>query len=266
MDEKKINLDISTKDLIDSEVQYGNNYKILHRSMKPYVYGFSTANGLNKNLCIFDLDQTISKLQQVCNFLYLCGLQKKNILLVGTKEKIREVIETVGASTKVVVPNQDKTVGFFYIQKRFMPGLFSNFHTFLNKLRKNDQFKHSLAENTNSVKNNNKAVKKTINKEIKKINKKDQVFKGILNMYTLPDVIIVVDIKHEIQCVKEAKRKNITVIGLVDTDCDCSLCDYFVPCNDESSKSVSTILGQMQKSYMEGLQKGLNKKTINPRV
>lgn len=247
----EVELDITAQNLIDAGVQYGSKFQSLERSMSKYVYGVSQVFGPKNNLCILDLDKTLEKLKEVCNLLYGYGLQRNNVLLVGTRDFLRDLVEKISMETRVLLPNQTRLNGFYFIHKRFMPGLFTNFHTFLKKIQQNERYKQLTQQNHNISKNQ----RKNHSQIQKHIEKDDVFFKGVSNLHSLDDIkaVIVIGVNYEKQCVKEARKMNIPIIGLVDTDSDCSLCDYFIPCNDKSSNSIYLILKEIQKAYMKGL-------------
>lgn len=251
--EIEFDVGVTAQDLIEAGVQYGSNFKSLTRSMEKYVYGTTQYDAKN-NICIIDLDKTLEKLEEACKLLYSYGLQRYNILIVGTKDPIQEIVEKISLETRLLLPGQSKWNGFFYINKHFQPGLFTNFETFSKKMQHNERYK----QNFKSLGKVSKSERKNHARIMKRINKDDALFKGVHTLQSLDEIkaVIAINVGYEKQCITEAQKVGIPVLVLADTDSDTRHCKNVIPCNDNTPKGVAIILEALQRAYMKGLSTG----------
>ena len=109
----------------------------------------------------------------------------------------------------------------------------------------------------------NKIENKNVTKYKRKINKIESLFTGINKMNELPDLVIIVDVKHESKALLEAKKCKIRIIGIVDSDSDFNSCDYPIPGNDDSTKSINIILKELQEAYTHGIKNTVSVRKTN---
>lgn len=209
---------VSANKLMEVSANLGMQGKHWNPKMKPFIY--STKNSRNH---MIDLLKCMVFLDRAYNFLYELTKEGGNILLVGTR----------GDIIKAHVKEEAKRASIYYVNQRWLGGTLTNFKT-INR----------------SIIKLNKLIMMQLNGEIKKYSKKEQLLKvketeklgrffgGIRTMKSLPQAIIVLDPVVEHNAVYEAKKLNIPVVALANTNADPSLIDFIVPCNTLSVKTV----------------------------
>ncbi|MGB4230592.1 MAG: 30S ribosomal protein S2, partial [Bacteroidales bacterium] len=164
----------------------------------------------------------------------------KKILFVGTKKQAKEIIG-----------NAAKSVNMPYITERWPGGLLTNFVTIRKSIKKMQQIDKMMNDPTFS--NISKRERLQLARQRAKLEK---TFGSIVNMVRLPSAIFVVDIVKEHIAVAEARKLNIPVFAIIDTNTNPQLVDYPIPANDDAAKSIQTIL----ESFVESVKKGLNER------
>ena len=225
-------LKIDIKELLEAGVHFGHQKKKWNPKMKPYI--FSDKGGI----CIINLEKTFELLDKACTFFKEAASQRKNIVFVGTKRHISEIIK-----------EEAIRCGVFYINRRWLGGLLTNFDTIrhrLNRLRELEEMQES-----GTIPYQNKKELSTFNKELDKLQK---TLGGIKNMRGKPDILFVVDqIKEEI-AIKEAKHVGIKVSAIIDTNSNPDGIDYPIPGNDDSIRSVKLITSTIVDAIIEGYE------------
>ncbi|MBI1857856.1 MAG: 30S ribosomal protein S2 [Candidatus Melainabacteria bacterium] len=240
-------VEVEIKELLEAGVHFGHQRKNWNPKMKTYIY--CDKNGT----CIINLDKTSELLKKACDFIKEQVKQKKNIIFVGTKRNISELIK-----------REAIRCGAYYINRRWLGGLLTNFDTIrhrLNRLRELEDMQSS-----GTLNRLNKKEQSTLNKELDKLQK---TLGGIKNMRGKPEVIYVIDQQNEEIAVKEANAMNIKVIAIIDTNCNPDGIDYPIPGNDDSIRSVQLITSKLSDAIIEGHEgqvpdvHNINKPTIN---
>ncbi len=225
-------VDISMKDLLEAGVHFGHQTKKWNPKMKEYIFG--ERNGVY----IIDLQKTVQKLQEACEFVYNLSSAGKTTLFVGTKKQAQDVIA-----------EEAERCGMCYVNHRWLGGMLTNFQTIkksISKLKAMEKITDGMSDGL---------LKKEIVKIKKEKDKLEKVLKGIKNIEALPNAVFVIDAKKENTAVCEAKKLNIPVIGLVDTNSDPDLVDYVIPGNDDAIRSVKFITGLIAEAVKEGREK-----------
>lgn len=223
-------LDINVKELLEAGVHLGHQRKKWNPKMKPYIY--EDKNGVN----IINLDKTAEAIEVACNYLKQVTSQKKNVVFVATKKHISDVVR-----------DEAIRAGAYYINRRWLGGMLTNFDTIrvrLNRLKEIEEMR-----DTGALDKLNKKELSVINKEFEKL---DKTLGGIKNMRGKPEVLFVVDGAEEDIAVKEAKKVNLTVIGLIDTNTNPAGIDILIPGNDDSARSVGLITKYLADAMVEG--------------
>lgn len=221
---------VKIKDLLEAGVHFGHQKKQWNPKMKAYIY--CDTNGV----CIINLDKTQEYLEKACEFLKEAASQKKNIILVGTKRNISELIK-----------EEAIRCGVFFINRRWLGGLLTNFDTIrhrLNRLRELEEM-----QETGTLSRLNKKEQSALNKELDKLQK---TLGGIKNMRGKADILVVIDQQKENIAIKEAIKTNIKVVAIVDTNCNPEGINYPIPGNDDSIRSVKLILSTLANAIIEG--------------
>jgi len=215
----------SLEEMLKEGVHFGHRTSKWNSKMKQYI--FTTRN----NIHIIDLEKTYDKLKQALNFIE--DIKKKNgtIIFVGTKIAVKEITKKIAEKCKV-----------FHVTERWIGGTLTNFVVISKRL---EYFRDlEKKKKTGELK---KYVKKEQHEFDVKLQKMERQFGGIKNMVKMPDALLIVDTYKEKLAVKEAKMKNIPIIGLCDTNADPTIIDYPIPMNDDSISSLKLILGTIAK-------------------
>jgi small subunit ribosomal protein S2 len=198
--------------------------------MKRYIFG-------HKNVIhIIDLKATLRGIIRAANLVKNIAAQGKSVLLVGTKRQARSVIL-----------EEAKRSGMPYVSDRWLGGTLTNFLTIRSRLNRLNELEE--LEESGRI---NFYTKKEIARFRRELHKLHRNLSGIREMAKLPGVLVVVDPGREHIAVKEARKLEIPVIGLVDTDTDPELVDIVIPCNDDAFRSISIVLTRMTDSVIEG--------------
>ena len=223
---------IEVKDLIKAGVHFGHLTRKWNPNMAPYIY--MERNGIH----IINLYKTISKLDEASSALAKIASSGRKILFVATKKQAKDIVAETA-----------KKVNMPYITERWPGGMLTNFITIrkaVKKMSSIDRMKQDGTFNTLS-----KKEKLQIGRLREKLEKN---LGSIANMTRLPGAIFVVDVVRENIAIKEAKKLNIPIFAMVDTNSDPKDIQYVIPSNDDASKSISKILEYIADSIKEGLQ------------
>ena len=222
---------VSFEDLLDAGVHFGHLRRKWNPNMAPYV--FMERNGIH----IIDLYKTQAKLEEAQNALKQIAKSGRKILFVATKKQAKDIV------TDLV-----KKINMPYITERWTGGMLTNFATIRKAIRKMasiDKLAVSPAYN-----NLSKRERLQITRERAKLEK---TLGSISDMNRIPSALFIVDINKEHIALAEARKLNIPVFGMVDTNSDPTLVDFPIPSNDDASKSISLIVNAVVQSIGEGL-------------
>ncbi len=219
-------------ELLEAGVHFGHQTQRWNPKMKPYIYG--ARNGIY----VLDLRKTTDLLDEAYAVVRDFAAKNKNVLFVGTKKQAAEV-----------VAEEAQRSGAYYINRRWLGGMLTNFDTIrsrINKLRELEDFMSSgHAE---------KLPKKEIARLNRELGKLSKTLGGIKDMRGLPDIIFIVDQKKEDIAIKEANKLNIPVICLADTNADPDGINYIIPGNDDAIRSIKLITSKLADAVLEGKQ------------
>ncbi|MDD5606833.1 MAG: 30S ribosomal protein S2 [Candidatus Pacebacteria bacterium] len=196
----------------------------IHPKMKPYILMEK------QNIHIIDVQKSLETLQKAMDFLKLAKKQEKTFLLVGTKVQVKDLTEKTA-----------KEINIPYVCQRWLGGTLTNFQTIKKRI---DYFKELEQKNLDKY---TKKEKQDFEKEKQDL---DLKIGGIKNMEKLPDVLIVLDMRKDLLAVKEARKKEITIIGVADTNINPELADYPILANDDKVSSIQYILDNIKKALL----------------
>ena len=222
IEEVKIDID----EMLSSGLGVGHTVSRLHPKMKAYT------SGIKNNTNIIDLEKTAKEFSKALKFISNLIADNKKIIFVGTKIQMKELVKR--AAQDCDVP---------YVTERWLGGIFTNFETISKRV---EYFKDM--EKKKASGDFNKYTKKErlkIDKELESLRVK---FEGIKNMTKLPEAVFISDLKKDITCAKEAKRKGIFIIAIADTNIDPDFADYLIPANDDAISSVKYILDKVSET------------------
>jgi len=216
--------------LLEAGVHFGHQTKRWNPKMKEYIF---TAR---EGIYIIDLQKTVKKIEEAYDALKEITDNGGKVIFVGTKKQAQE------ASMEEAIRSDS-----YYVTERWLGGTLTNFRTIKRRMGYLDQFEKMEANGTLDL-----LPKKEVIKMKKEYDKLNSYFCGIRNMKKLPDAMIITDPKKEYIAIKEARKLNIPVFGIVDTNCDPDLVDYVIPANDDAVRSVKIILGVLANAINEG--------------
>lgn len=222
--------EVSLEEMLKSGVHFGHKVGRLYPKMKPFIFG--ERNGV----LIIDLEKTKKNLIAAQDFVRQIAQKNGVILFVGAKRQAQDIIKRLA-----------EKVGMPYVTSRWIGGTFTNFSVItkmINKFKKlkEDREAGELAKYT-------KKEQLKISEEIAKL---ETLIGGIEKLKKLPEAVYIVDMKNEMTAVREAKKKKVPIIGLVDVNCDPSGIDYVIPANDDATKSIEFITGAIVTAIAEG--------------
>lgn len=213
-------------EMVKTGVHFGHQAKKWNPKMAPYIY--AEKNGIH----IIDLIQTYFFLKKTIKFLTAEAAQGKTFLFVGTKKQASRLIAKVALSCDS-----------YYVNQRWLGGMLTNWKTIKTSIEKLNQLQ------TLDLSNYSKKEIANFRKEKERLQK---YLGGLKNMASIPDVVIIVGQPDEINAVRECQKLGLRSVTILDTDCDPSLADLFVPANDDSVASLQLILTE----FVDAIQKG----------
>ena len=220
---------VSMKQLLESGVHFGHQTRRWNPKMAPYI--FTQRNGIY----IIDLQKTVRMLDVAYRFIRDITLEGKSVLFVGTKKQAQESIR-----------NEAVRSGSFYVNARWLGGMLTNFKTIRGRVGRLRQLRKMREDGTVDL-----LPKKEVLKLSLEIDKLERYLGGVEGMEELPGALFVVDTSKEKIAIAEAKKLNIPVVAIIDTNCDPGDATYPIPANDDAIRSVRLISGAMATAVME---------------
>jgi small subunit ribosomal protein S2 len=224
-------------ELLEAGVHFGHQTQRWNPKMKPYIYG--ARNGIY----VIDLRKTTDLLDEAYNLVRDYAAKGRNILFVGTKKQAAEVVAEEATRS-----------GAYYINRRWLGGMLTNFETIRGRVNKLKELEEFI---------NNGYVDKLPKKEVAQLNRQlaklSKTLGGIKEMRGLPDLIFIVDQAKEEIAIKEANKLGIPVICLADTNANPDGINYIIPGNDDAIRSIKLITSKLADAVLEGKQLRENK-------
>lgn len=223
---------VAMKQLLEAGVHFGHQTRRWDPKMAEYI--FQARNGIH----IIDLQKTSRKIDEAYAFVKEQVEEGKTVLFVGTKKQAQECMKEAALSC-----------GMFYIDQRWLGGMLTNFKTIRTRVERLKKLEAMEQDGTFEVLPKKEVI--VLKKEMAKL---ETNLGGIKDMEELPGVIFIVDSKKEAIAIQEAKKLNIPVVGLVDTNCSPENIDYVIPGNDDAIRSVKLIAQVIANAVIEGKQ------------
>ena len=220
---------VSKKTLLEAGVHFGHNTRRWNPKMKEYIY--EERNGIY----IIDLTKTEQLLDDAYKALFVIAQNGGSVLFVGTRKQTQDVIK-----------EEATRAGMYYVDQRWLGGTLTNFKTIKKSIAKLYKIEAMEEEGTFDLLPKKEVA--TLKKDKEKLEK---YFGGIKEMKDIPAALVVVDPKTEHNAIAEARRLNIPVFGLVDTNCDPDDVDYVIPANDDAIRSVKLIVATLANAVVE---------------
>ena len=231
--------EIKIEDLLESGVHFGHNVRRWNPKMNQYIYG------VRKNIHIFDLRITVDLLNNALIKVHETISRSGKILFVGTKKQCEDTVKELAS-----IKNN------FFVNKRWLGGTLTNWNTISNSIKRLEEIENFLNDESSS-RNLSKKELLDISRERQKL---DLNIGGIRKLNGKPDLLVVFDVLKDRIAVLEAKKLNIPVVGIVDSNADPDLIDYVIPGNDDALRSINLY----KKYFIETIEDASNFEDIKP--
>ena len=223
---------VSMKQLLEAGVHFGHQTRRWNPKMAPYIY--TERNGIY----IIDLQKTAKKLEEAYNFVRETSANGGQILFVGTKKQAQDAIR-----------EEAIRCGGYYVNARWLGGMMTNFRTMRTRIDRLAQLRKMEEDGTFAM-----LPKKEVTKLQGEIEKLEKYLGGVKEMKKIPAALFIVDPRKERNAIAEAKKLNIPVVAIVDTNCDPDEIDYVIPGNDDAIRAIRLIAATMANAAIEGRQ------------
>lgn len=220
------------KALLEAGVHFGHQTKRWNPKMAKYIY--ATRNDIH----IIDLQISVDHVEAAYQFVKSVAAEGKSVLFVGTKKQAQEAIK-----------QEAERCDMFYINQRWLGGTLTNFKTIRTRIDRLNKINQMEIIGEFEL-----LPKKEVLKLKAERDKLEQNLGGIKNMRTLPGCLFVVDLKREENAVREARKLNIPIVAVVDTNCDPDLVDYVIPGNDDAIRAIQLFASIIADAVIEARQ------------
>lgn len=221
---------IDIPQLIEAGAHFGHLTRRWNPKMRQYI--FMEKNGIH----ILDLKKTQTLIAETADKMRNLSAEGKKVLFVGTKKQAKNIIET-----------EARRCEMNWVSERWLGGMLTNFSTIRKSIKRLTNIEKQETDGTFD-----KITKKERLLRTREKDKLKAVLEGIESLNRMPNALFVVDIKKESIAIKEAKRLNIPVYAVVDTNCDPDTVDFVIPANDDAVKTIELIVKLMADSVIEG--------------
>ncbi len=232
---------VSVQDLLEAGVHFGHNVSRCNPKMKPYIYG------KRNKIHIIDLRETMKGLINAYHVVAEVATNPNaKILFVGTKKQAREALS-----------ENASRCGMPFVNERWLGGTLTNLETIRKRIIK---LRELESYNLDAPGISKKRVS-SIRRELTKLRRN---LLGIVELDRIPDLMVVVDPKKEANAVAEARKLNVPIVALLDTDASPDVVDFPIPCNDDAIRSVRLIVGYLAEAVREGQKRSLDRQIYTP--
>lgn len=221
---------ISLEEMMEAGVHFGHQTRGWNPKMATYIYG--ERNGIH----LIDLVQTARLLSEAYDFLLTASQEGKEFLFIGTKNQAADIVS-----------KEAIRCGSHFINQRWLGGMLTNWPTIKTRIKKLKDLE--LNEQNGILDSLPKKESAVLKRQLWKLRK---YLGGIQNMKNLPDVVIIIDQKREINAVRECIKLGIPTICLLDTNCDPTLSDLPIPANDDAIRSIDLVISKLADAISEG--------------
>ena len=221
---------VTMKELLEAGVHFGHQTRRWNPKMAPLIFG--ARNGIH----IIDLQKTVQYFKNAYNFVVEQVAEGGKVLFVGTKKQAMEAIA-----------EEAKRCGMFYVNHRWLGGMLTNYQTISRSIQRLKNFEEMKEDGS---------LKRFPKKEVlmmeKKAAKLERALGGIKSMERLPDIVYVVDPRKESIAVKEARKMQIPLMAIVDSNCDPTEIDHPIPGNDDAIRAIRLLTSRIADACLEG--------------
>ena len=226
--------DVDIKKLLEAGAHFGHKTERWHPKMAPYIH--SKRGGSH----IIDLTKTVSKLEEALDFLQETASKNKQILFVGTKRQAQDIVHKLAEQT-----------GQPYVTERWLGGMLTNWNTIGTQIKRLVDLESKMASGELTGKFNKLEVQR-FQEEIDGMN---VLYAGIKELNARPGAVVIFDIVHDQNAVKEAQKLGLPIIGICDTNSDPTGITYPVPCNDDAIKALQLVADYFGAAVQAGKAK-----------
>ena len=223
---------VTMKQLLEAGVHFGHQTRRWNPEMAPFI--FTERNGIY----IIDLQKTVKKIEEACNFIKEVVGEGKSVLFVGTKKQAQDSVR-----------EEAERCGMFYVNVRWLGGMLTNFQTIRQRVERLRELEKMEESGHMELLPKKEVIKLKGEKE-----KLERFLKGIKDMDYLPWALFIVDSRKEQIAVREARKLGIPIVGIVDTNCDPDEIDYVIPGNDDAIRAVRLLTSKIADAVLEAKQ------------
>ncbi len=223
---------ITMKEFLEAGVHFGHPTRRWNPKMKEYIYG--ERNGIY----IIDLQKTLKLFKEAAKFIGDTAREAKTLLFVGTKRQAQDAIA-----------EEATRCGMFYVNHRWLGGLLTNNSTIQKSIQRLRELEEMSKDGRYEL-----LTKKEVQRLERERKHLEQNLAGIKEMAGLPDALFVVDPDKEAIAVREARKLGVTVVAIVDTNCDPDVVDYVIPGNDDALRAIRLFTSRIADAVLEGRQ------------
>ena len=223
---------VSMKQLLEAGVHFGHQTRRWNPKMAPYIYTE------RNSIYIIDLQKTVKKLEEAYSFVRELSANGESLLFVGTKKQAQDAIK-----------EEAERCGMYYVNARWLGGMLTNFRTMRTRIGRLAQLRKMEEDGTFAM-----LPKKEVIKHQAEIEKLEKYLGGVKEMKKLPAALFIVDPRKERNAIAEARKLNIPIVAIVDTNCDPDEIDYVIPGNDDAIRAIRLIAATMANAVIEGRQ------------
>ncbi|MCC6931723.1 MAG: 30S ribosomal protein S2 [Deltaproteobacteria bacterium] len=231
-------VEINIHTLLNAGAHFGHQTSRWNPKMAPFIH--SAKNGIH----IVNLPKTVQCWQLARQAIVDIAAQGGNILFVGTKKQ---------AQASIV--EEAKRCGAYYVSQRWLGGMLTNFQTIRKSVDRMKRLQQILSDDNDTQQGSSVASRHTKKERLlmaRELEKLEFSLGGIKEMHRVPDLLFIVDVRREDIAIKEAKRIDIPVVAIVDTNCDPSDITHLIPANDDGSRSIRIFASAVADAIMEG--------------
>ncbi len=219
------------REMLDAGIHFGHHASRWNPKMQPFIYG--KRNGIH----IHDIRETVRGILRAQKFLTRVVASGGEVLFIGTKRQARDAVQQAA-----------ERCGMHYVNERWLGGTLTNFRTIRSRLQRMEELE-SLVVSPQWESGYSKKMKSTLTRELEKIRRN---LTGIRRMTRLPSVMVVVDVRKEVNALREAATLGIPTICLIDTDSDPDRASIAIPGNDDAMRAIALIFNQLADAVEEG--------------
>ncbi len=226
--------DVDIKKLLEAGAHFGHKTSRWHPKMAPYIHS------KRGDAHIIDLNQTVEGLQVALAFITEATSQGKQILFVGTKRQAKEIVQKLGEDT-----------GMPYVSERWLGGMLTNHKTIGGRIKYLKGLETKMESGELAAKYNKLEIQR-FQEEIDQMN---FLYGGVKNLAPRPGAVLVFDVLHDANAVREAKKLGLPLVAIVDTNADPTDINYPIPANDDAIKTLQLIAGYVEAAILTGKAK-----------